>query len=336
MKNFLLYSFFLRFAPLAGAALCIVVFLTGGGAPLPAQELRATVSVDFAPGFDINERDNFATFRQELQTYLNTQSFTGTQWKNEADKIMWKDEPVQLNVSLTIMGGTQTSYYRATLLITAKRTLYGGQKQSPIAQFLDAKLVFPYQRGASFAYQPLRFDDLLSVLDYYAFLCIGFDMDSFYPLSGTPYFVKAQQIVQLAATSQSFYIPGSEDNGWRMDNLETGRMTRAGLIAELLEARYQEFRSLFAAYHLNGLDYLSDQPAEAKATIDDLLTKFADFKDKLPNRSVLFQLFFDSKFNELADLFRGYPSEKVWEKLKYNDPSHTIIYEDTRTGRRGK
>ncbi len=301
---------------------------------LMGQEIRATVSVDFAPGFNINEQDNFASFRQELQAYLNTQSFTGKEMKSEADKILWKDEPVNINVTITLLGGTQTSYYNASLLIIGKRTLYGTKKQSVTVQFLDVKLKFPYQRGASFGYQPLRFDDLLSVLDYYSLLCIGFDMDSFYPLSGTPYFQKAQQILQMGSTTESQYVKMSEDNGWRDATNDPGRITRTSIVSELLDARFGELRTLASAYYLNGLDFLGDKPDEAKATIDELLTKFADFKDKLPNRSALFQLFFDSKFRELAELFRGYKSEKVWDKLKYNDPSRTIIYEDTRTGRK--
>ncbi|MCS6808643.1 MAG: DUF4835 family protein [Bacteroidota bacterium] len=298
------------------------------------QEIRATVSVDFAPGFDINEQDNFASFRQELQTYFNTQIFTGKEWKSEEDKILWKDEPVQLNVTITLLSGTQTSYYNATLLVVAKRTLYGTKKQSVTMQILDTKLKFPYTRGASFSYQPLRFDDLLSVLDYYAFLAIGFDMDSYYPLGGTPYFQKAQQILQLAASTESRYVRMSDDNGWRDATFEPGKITRTTIISELLDSRFAEFRTLTAAYYLNAMDYLGDKPDEAKAMLDDLLTKFADFKDKLPNRSALFQLFFDAKFRELAELFRGYKNDKVWDKLKYNDPSRTIIYEDIRTGRR--
>jgi hypothetical protein len=299
-----------------------------------AQEIRATVTTDFAPGFDLNEQDNFASFRQELQAYLNTQSFTGREWKNEPDKILWKDEPVNINISITLLSGTQTSYYNATMLIVAKRTLYGTKKQSVTVQFLDTKLKFSYQRGASFVYQPLRFDDLLSVIDYYALLAIGFDLDSFYPLGGGAYFQKAQQILQMSTTTQSQYVKMSEDNGWRDATNDPGRITRTSVISEILDSRYGELRTLTSAYYLNGLDYLGDKPDEAKATIDDLLTKFADFKDKLPNRSALFQLFFDSKFREVAELFRGYKSEKVWDKLKYNDPSRTIIYEDTRTGRK--
>jgi hypothetical protein len=220
------------------------------------------------------------------------------------------------------------------MLVTARRTLYGTKKQSATVQFLDTKLMFPYQRGSSFAYQPLRFDDLLSVLDFYALLCIGFDLDSFYPLGGTAYFQRAQQTLQMAGTTQSQYVSMGEDNGWNLRGDDPGRITRASIVSELLDARYGELRTLTSAYYLNGLDFLGDKPDEAKATIDELLTKFADFKDKLPNRSALFQLFFDSKFRELAELFRGYKSEKVWDKLKYNDPSRTIIYEDTRTGRK--
>lgn len=302
--------------------------------PALAQEIRATVNVDFTPGFDINEQDNFASFRQELQTYLNTQTFTGKEWKNEADKILWKDEPVTLSVSLTLLNGTQNSYYNATMLVIAKRTLYGTKKQSVTVQFLDTKVKFPYQRGAAFAFQPLRFDDLLSVIDFYALLSIGFDVDSFYPLGGTPYFQKAQSILQMATTTQSQFVKMSDNNGWRDETNEPGKVTRTNIISEILDSRYSELRTLTSAYYLNGLDYLGDKPDEAKSTIDNLLTKFADFKDKLPNRSALFQLFFDGKFRELGELFRGYPSEKVWEKLKYNDPARTIIYDDIRKGKR--
>ncbi|TAE28921.1 MAG: DUF4835 family protein [Candidatus Kapaibacterium sp.] len=302
---------------------------------LAAQELKATVTVNLDQMDVPNERENLSSLQFELQNYLNSQSFTGKEYKSEADKIKWKDEPVVMNFSVFIMSGSQnTGRYNARVIVTAQRPLFGSQQKSVTFQYLDNSWSFLYSRGASPNFQPLRFDELASFLDFFAYIAIGMDMDSYGELAGTPYFQRAQQIVQMGANYSDPSGQNFSSAGYRVNTDNPSMITRAGLVNELLDVRVEPFRRLLAAYYLSGMDYLGDKPDEAKASIDALFTKFADFKDKFPSRSMLMQIFCDAKYREFADLFKGtskYP--KVWEKLKYIDPSHTLPYEQAQKGR---
>ena len=46
-----------------------------------------------------------------------------------------------------------------------------------------------------------EFDPFVSFLDYYAFLIIGIDMDSYAPLGGTEYFTQASDIAMFGSNS---------------------------------------------------------------------------------------------------------------------------------------
>ena len=126
---------------------------------------------------------------------------------------------------------------------------------------------------------------------------------------------------------------GATASAYRINPDNPGAVSRAGLVQELLDVRIDALRRIMAAYYLNGMDYLSDKPDDAKASIDALLVKIADFKDRLSSRSILLQVLFDAKYRELADLFKDTKLPKVWDKLKYIDPSHTIQYEQAQRGK---
>jgi hypothetical protein len=312
------------------------VFLLNAASELVAQEIKAVVTVNLEQMQVLNERENLSTLQAELQNYLNTNSFTGKEYKSEADKIKWKDEQVHLNLSIFITAGSQsTGRYYARVIVTAQRPLYGGLQKSVTMQFVDNNWTFLYAPGASPSYQPLRFDELASFLDMWALIAIGLDLDSYSELGGTPYYQRAQQII-LLGSNYTDPTTGKSDvsTAYRINLDNPNLITRAGFVTELLDVRMEEFRKIMAAYYLNGMDFLSDKPNEAKASIDALLVRMADFKDKLTTRSMYMTITFDAKYRELSDLFRGttaYP--KVWEKLKYIDPSHTTHYEQVQRGR---
>jgi hypothetical protein len=313
------FSAFFRFLFVWWRVATVVFGVLFTALPLTAQEIKATVTVNMDQ-INANERDNIATLQQDIQTYLNSQSFTGKEYKNDADKIKWKDEPVEMVVSVFVQSGSQLSGdYSATLLLAAKRPLFGGKSSSVTFQYLDKSWSFRYSRGMVPSYQPFRYDSFASILDYYALMAIGFDLDSYYELAGTSAFQKALQVAQTGSSAG--------DPGFKAIYDQPGQITRFTLVNELLDLRYEAFRKLTAAYYLNGLDYMGDKPDAARQTIDELFVRFADFKDKLPTQSALWVVFFDTKFREFCDIFKGTTIPKLWDKLKYLDPSHTTFYQ---------
>ncbi|MCS7170167.1 MAG: DUF4835 family protein, partial [Candidatus Kapabacteria bacterium] len=166
-------------------------------------------------------------------------------------------------------------------------------------------------------YQPLRYDPLLTIVDFYALITIGLDSDTYEELSGTPYFQKAHQIAQIAAAQNA---KGFESF------TEPGQFSRFALSAELLHPRFEPFRRFLFAYHVDGLERLV-QKQGSPSTIDSLLTNLLLFKERLSTPSLALQLFFDAKYQELIELFREWNSPTLLARLRALDPKHGTDYE---------
>jgi hypothetical protein len=70
---------------------------------------------------------------------------------------------------------------------------------------------------------------------------------------------------------------------------------------------------------------------KATEALAGIIADMASFKqNKLTGPSVLLQLFFDSKAQELASIFKGYQDKKVFNDLIYLDPSNTMLYNEAR------
>ncbi len=293
-----------------------------------AQEIKATVSVNYDL-ISPERREDVLTMQQDVMRYLNTQSFTGKEFKNEADKLRWKDEPVEIDVSITLMSRTDNSY-AAQLLINAKRAIFdpkGASKRKTVTLlFLDKKWGFEYSRGSELTYNSFRFDKFSSLLDFYVFTLLGMDLDSYYELGGSDMYQRALQICQSGASA-------SGATGYQLVS-EPGELTRYNIISDLNDARYDDFRKMLIDYYITGLDGMSENKQKALEDINGILTRMTKFKDKMTNRSAIMQIFFDSKYRELCDLFKGTAmAEKVFEKLKYLDLSHGQSYEMARQGK---
>jgi hypothetical protein len=303
---------------------------------LPAQEIKANVTVSFE-AVPVDKREEIITLQQDVTRYLNTQQFTGKEFKTEllnvaAEKVAWKDEPVEVDVVITITQRRGVRY-DAQLLFTAKRNLYGntGAKTVTFVAF-DKTWNFEYRRNSDFTFSLYRFDSFASVLDFYVMIALGMDLDSYYEQGGAQLYRFAQQIWQNGNARP----PGSDDQvGWQnVDNAQLGSLSRGALLNELLDVRFDQFRKHMLAYYVNGLDYLSDDRPKALQACYEAVAEMAKFKEKLPGRSTLMQYFFDAKWKEMVELFRKTQyAEKAFAHLKYLDLSHGIQYDNALMGK---
>jgi hypothetical protein len=298
-----------------------------------AQELKATVAVDFT-AIPADQRDDLVTLQQDVLRYLNTQSFTGKEFKTDfvpnvaaQDRVRWKDEPVEVDVSITVTGRSGFSY-AGQLLLSARRAIYGGKGAKTVTFVtFDKSWSFEYRRNSDFSFNLYRYDSFASTLDFYVLVALGMDLDSFYELGGTQLYRLAQQIWQNgnAQNATGFETPKST---------ELGTLSKGSLVNELIDVRYENFRKLILAYHVSGLDYVNEDKPKALKALQDVIVSMADFKEKLPGRSTLLQYYFDAKFRELCDLFRKTDlAEKTFSNLKFVDISHGTAYEQALQGK---
>lgn len=288
----------------------ILLFILLAPMVLFSQELDATVTINYEQ-LPAEYKDKLDNFQSQIQDYLNNNKFSLGNW--EGDKI-------QCSFSVFFTAAANETQYTAQLVVVSQRPIEGSQYNSLMLNIFDNFWTFNYERGQSMYFNQSIFDPLTSMLDFYAYVIIGFDMDSYYPLGGSDYFSKALSIALIGSSSRY-------PKGWQV---ESSNYNRRILVDNLLDAKYQQFRQDVFDYHYNGIDLLSspDTRETAIANIVKLINDLYKIKDKIDPRSVLMKVFFDAKAGEIVEDLKDYPDKTIFEKLKKIDPPHTAKYEE--------
>jgi len=273
------------------------------------QELEATVTVS-TEQLESASRDRLSSFKGQVENYLNNTKFTGSAW----------DGPkIKCSFNIFFLTSIDETNFTAQLVINSQRNLYKAQRSSLMMNILDNSWQFSYQKNQGMVFKQVDFDPLLSFLDYYAYIIIGFDMDSYYALGGNDCFQKALDITSRGANSSS-------NKGWQY---ESTNFNRRALLDNLFSANYQQFRQDFFNYHYNGLDiYNSPEKQTAIGNMIKLITDLEAKKDQINSRSVLLKVFFDAKAGEIVDYLKGVADKSVFVSLKSIDPSHSSKYDE--------
>ncbi|MFN3134510.1 MAG: DUF4835 family protein [Candidatus Kryptonium sp.] len=272
---------------------------------LLAQEIECKVTVNFEQLPPQNKSD-LSDFAEKIQRYINTYKWTNVDLGNE--KIQ-----CTLNIFFTSASGNN---YQAQIFIGSQRKIYNSDKSTAVLRIFDDKVEFFYDKNAPLYHDEFRFDPLLSLIDFYMYIVIGYDFDTYEPFGGTEFFEKAFRICTNAQSSRY-------SKGWQK---VTSGYSRFNLIDELLNSKYANFRKMMYYYHYNGLDLLQKQPEDAIATIDSALDVLIKIKNENPT-STLVKLFFDAKYMELAEILKQAKNkEAIFRKLILADPSHQSTY----------
>ncbi len=275
---------------------------------LIAQELDAHVEIK-TEQLPVAARDRLENFKNQIQDYLNNTKFTNSTW--EGDKI-------KCSFNIFFTGASEEVNYTAQLVVVSQRPIEGTLRNSLMLSILDNNWGFVYEKNQAMYYNPSVFDPLVSFLDYYANVIIGFDLDSYYKLGGSNNFSNALNICVKGASSRF-------SKGWQ---LESTTFNRRGLIENLLNARYQTLREDFFDYHYNGLDlFVTDQKTAIKNMVK-LVDNLEKVKNQLDPRSVFLKVFFDAKAGEFVEYLKGKVDDSFFERLKKLDPPHTSKYDE--------
>jgi hypothetical protein len=274
---------------------------------LYSQELNCNVIVNFQ-NVPVKNRELLADFKNVVENYMNTTRFTNINW--DGDKI-----DCSLNIFFTSAGSDVS--YSAQIVVVSQRPVYQSTRKSALLTLNDAEWSFNYEVGQSMYANLDAFDPLTSLLDFYALIIIGFDMDTWEEFGGTPYFKKAFDIVNLASASNS-------KTGWLPSNKIYSRW---GLVSDALNEKYASFRSAIFDYHY-GIDIFAQNKEVGQAKIVELIDVLYDLSERLGiTKSVFIQTFFNAKFGEITDHLKDYPDKTVFRKLKKIDPSHAGRYD---------
>lgn len=271
-----------------------------------AQELNAKVTIN-TEHLQTLGRDNLENFDQIVEDYLNNNKFT------EGD---WEGELINCNFAIFFTSSNDNTY-NAQVVITSQRPIYNSDVISPMLRIQDVNMSFNYEKNQSLYFNPSEFDPLLSFLDYYAYLIIGMDMDSYQPLGGTNYFNRASDIAVLGSNS-------SFSKGWA---LATNSYNKRGLVEDLLRSNFQQFRIDLYDYYYNGLDMMNENKEEATQNVVKLVKDLDGIYNKISRMNLLLKVFFDTKYKELYNYLKDYPDKSVLQTLTKIDPTHISTYE---------
>lgn len=272
-----------------------------------SQELNCNVIVNFQ-NVPVQNRELLVDFKSVVENYVNTTRFTDISW--DGDKI-----DCSMNIFFTSAGGEVE--YSAQIVVVSQRPVYQSTRNSALLTLNDAEWSFKYEVGQSMYANLDAFDPLTSLLDFYALIIIGFDMDTWEEFGGTPYFKKAFDVVNLASTSNN-------KSGWQQSNK---LYSRWGLVSDALNEKYASFRSAIFDYHY-GIDIFAQNKEVGQAKIVELIDVLYDLSERTGiTKSVFIQTFFNAKFGEITDHLKDYPDKTVFRKLKKIDPSHAGRYD---------
>lgn len=275
-----------------------------------AQELNCTVQIDSRNVTNI-DRKVFETLQTSIFEFMNN-----TRWTNDIFKT---DERIECSFFITVSQALSTDEFQASITIQSRRPVYKTSYFTPILSFEDKDFTFRYVDLQQLEFSENNFSsNLTSTLAFYAYLIIGLDYDTFSPEGGTPFYQKAQNIVNNASTSTY--------QGWKA--YESNR-NRYWLAENLLNANFKQFRQSLYNYHRKGLDIMNSDIEAGRNEIYNSLENLQKVWNIAPG-AFLLQIFFNAKVDEIVNIFsQSFPDNKnkVVNLMNQIDPAHTNKYQ---------
>ncbi|MCT4622317.1 MAG: DUF4835 family protein [Schleiferiaceae bacterium] len=254
-----------------------------------SQELNATVQI-LHPSLQMSNQELVPNMQKALENLINF-----TAWTNEFYEV---EERIECSFILTLDAANGTNY-SGSLQVSYSRPVFNSNYKSPVLNYIDNDVDFTYIEN-----QPLEYvenqnaSNTVSLVSFFAYIIIGLDKDTYALNGGQQYLLKAQNIVNLAQSTNN--------KGWKSFD---GSKNRFWLIDNILNTGFSEIRDCYYNYHRQGLDLMYDETkqANAKKTISQSVIALQNIYQKRPNAFIL-QVFFDAKSDEIVNIFKGGPS----------------------------
>jgi Domain of unknown function (DUF4835) len=285
----------------------ILVIITGS---VSAQELLATVTINVGPKVQTTERNVFRDMKTAFQQFLNARK-----WTND---VYQQHEKINCSILININDMPSIGLFSASVQIQSARPVFNSNYTSLLLNFADRDWEFEYIESQPLDYNDNTFtNNLTSMLAFYAYLVLGMDYDSFSELGGTPYFQRAQMVVNNAQSSNR---PGWQSLG--------SIRNRYWIVENLLNPQMADVRRTLYSYHRLGLDTFEKTPDQSRQIILTGLKSIRKAKDINPS-AILIVSFFDAKSKELANIFSDgqLPVRKeAFDVITAMDPTNQATY----------
>lgn len=283
----------------------IIIIITLLPLSVKAQELICTVEVN-AQQIEGSSKSVFETLKESISEYVNTRKWTNATFA--------PNEKIECRMYFTIKSYSDDRM-KGDLQVQLSRPVYNSTYTTTLLNFKDTKIEFDYREGDPLVFSENTFENnLTAIINFYVYLFLGIDFDSFSPLGGQPYYEKASSVVQMAQSSGETGWKAFEDN-----------KNRSAVLSSYTENNTAGIRQLLYNYHRRGLDEMVVSPDKGRAIITESLTEIERIGKNAP-MSVALSIFRDSKLDELVNIYSKAPQT---ERLKAYDILSPIYPTDT-------
>ena len=264
-----------------------------------ATELLCEVEVN-ADRISNANRDVFNELKQSVTDYMNT-----TKWTNA---VFGTNEKIHCKLMFTISTWDDaTGLMKGDLQIQSQRPVYNSVYTTAIINFKDTKVDFNFETGQQLVFSEMEMlDNLTSILNFWAYMIIGMDFDTFELKGGDPYYEKAANVVRLAETSG--------ETGWKAFEDNTNRNA---VLTAITNTQTAPIRQMLYDYHRMGLDQMVVTVDKGRSAITHTLENLAKIYEVAP-LSVCLTMFKDAKLDELINIYSKAnmtEKESVYEML---------------------
>lgn len=277
------------------AVIAMCVYAPG----MHAQELLCTVEVN-TDQVNGTYKQVFETLQQAITEYLNTTVFTNAQ--------IAANEKIECRLFLTIKEYAD-DIVKGDLQIQSMRPVYNSSYTTTLINFKDTKIDFTYREGEPLVYSVNNMESqLTAILNFYAFLILAVDFDSFSPHGGEPYYERLKEIVHMAQSSG--------ETGWKAFE---DTKNRSAVLSGFTESPGSAIRDLLYKYHRQGLDMMSTSVDKGRAAVTESLEAVSGIYSAAP-MSVILSMFKDAKLDELVNIYSLAPQREREAVVKMLEP----------------
>ena len=266
---------------------CLAVTATSllTGLNAQAEELNCKVEVNAQKVSNAN-KEIFKTLEEAMNEYVNTTQWTDAQFAT--------NERIECRMFFTISSyDDATGKMSGDLQIQSMRPVYNSSYTSTVLNFKDTKIDFIYEENDPLVFNEMEMqNNLTAILNFWAYMIIALDFDTFAPNGGDPYYDKAANIVRLAQSTS--------ESGWKAFE---DTKNRSAVLSAYTDKATSPIRNILYNYHRNGLDIMVTSVDKGRAVVTQCLTEELKKVYDAQPMSVCLSMFKDAKLDEIVNIY---------------------------------
>lgn len=278
---------------------------------MEAQELNATVTLNTSKVQGTNT-EVFTVLKDALTEFINNRKWTDYTYEEQ--------ERITCSYTFVVDSYSDDGSFTCSLMVQSSRPVFGSTYSSTLFKYEDKGIKFTYQPYDRLEFNEDNLDNnLTAVIAFYAYMIIGFDMDSMGELGGGDFLNLA---LNIANNAQNL-----ADSGWKAGS---GNNNRYKVIDDYMNGAMEPLRRLYYKYHRLGLDTMFKDAESGRKVITECFSMLKEAYDNRPLAYVT-KLFTEYKKDEIVNLysFEGGEVEKrtVVKILSEINPSQSDAWD---------